>query len=73
MDWETEYARRYHHAPRADQRWHQVLAYLERIPRFDARDLLHQVQASGMAEGLKAGTGETQMVYAKLERTAWPS
>lgn len=71
MDMEAEYASHYGGAPRAEQTWHQVVAYVQRIGRFETRDFLHMTDSHMMAQPVpKDMVGQRAMVRAKLERVA---
>lgn len=72
MDWEAEYAERYGGPPRSDQPWHQVIALMERIGRFRAREILCVVEGNLLSRPpQQAGdTGHRELRLAELERYA---
>lgn len=73
MDVLAEYADRYKHMPPPEMPWHEFLALVSRVDRFDVRDRLRLADGEILGQPVsEKDMGIRQLQRAKLEGIAWP-
>ena len=72
MDLQAEYLERYKHYPPADMTWHELMAMVARVDRFEVRDRVIAAEAIEWGRPGIRDEGVGNLQRAKFERLAFP-
>lgn len=72
MDMQAEYLERYKHYPPPEMTWHEVVAMVARVDRFEIRDRVIAAEAMEWGQPGVRADAVGNLSRAKFERLAFP-
>lgn len=72
MDFEAEYLERYKHYPPSDMTWHEMMAMVSRVDRFEVRDRVIAAESMEMGRPGATDSGVGNLERAKFQKIAFP-